>query len=587
MSVLTIQIIMILTFLALILLICYIKKQKNKTRLHKLFIIISVMLEVYLLSMFSQLSFAKYLDIPPIYFEYITGCVAEYIPVIIFIISLVFYKNDINLKNWRLLYVIPTLSLISLWTNDFHHLFYRHYSIEFMETTYGPMFYIHCVYSYALIFISVAVLIWTSMKKSGFFSKQTLLIISGCIIPIFVNVLATFKIVALSVYITPVLFGATAICFAIAIIKYKALNITPVAFRTVMDTMSDSYIVISDDGTIVSTNKTFDDSFSSIMDFDKNKNFFEILKDTKLVDLKELKKDISLSRRNGKIIKKEYHLCFKDFDKYFEVDIHPIAAKSDSKEYVGTLLLFKDITQHMLDMEALKEKQEIIVKQGQLVSIGELAGGVAHDINTPISAIKTGIVMLRDMKKDVPEAEKEILNRMDSCATKIINIVNSMRNQIRNLGSDVNIKFKVSEVINDIKIITYHEFAKNKTTLNINIKKDVSVIGDPTKLGQVFTNLTVNAVQAYKEKKNNVVEVTVDEENKETVLITVKDYAGGIDEKIVPFVFKNILTTKGTNGTGLGLYLVYSIVKGEFNGDITFDTKVGEGTTFYIRLPKA
>ena len=78
-----------------------------------------------------------------------------------------------------------------------------------------------------------------------------------------------------------------------------------------------------------------------------------------------------------------------------------------------------------------------------------------------------------------------------------------------------------------------------------------------------------------------------DEENKETVLITVKDYAGGIDEKIVPFVFKNILTTKGTNGTGLGLYLVYSIVKGEFNGDITFDTKVGEGTTFYIRLPKA
>ena len=186
MSVLTIQIIMILTFLALILLICYIKKQKNKTRLHKLFIIISVMLEVYLLSMFSQLSFAKYLDIPPIYFEYITGCVAEYIPVIIFIISLVFYKNDINLKKWRLLYVIPTLSLISLWTNDFHHLFYRHYSIEFMETTYGPMFYVHCVYSYALIFISIFMFIWTSMKKSGFFSRQTLLIISGCIIPIFV-----------------------------------------------------------------------------------------------------------------------------------------------------------------------------------------------------------------------------------------------------------------------------------------------------------------------------------------------------------------------------------------------------------------
>ena len=508
-------------------------------------------------------------------------------PVFLLILAIRFNNEKAKLKYKLMLFIIPVISLIILWTNDFHHLFYIEYSTMISETKFGAFFNIYSMYSYICMFVSVIIFMITSLKKSGFLSIQVMLVVIGTMFPLVPNILATFKIISMSVHITPIMLSLATICFAIAIIKYKALNITPVAFRTVMDTMSDSYIVISDDGTIVSTNKTFDDSFSSIMDFDKNKNFFEILKDTKLVDLKELKKDISLSRRNGKIIKKEYHLCFKDFDKYFEVDIHPIAAKSDSKEYVGTLLLFKDITQHMLDMEALKEKQEIIVKQGQLVSIGELAGGVAHDINTPISAIKTGIVMLRDMKKDVPEAEKEILNRMDNCATKIINIVNSMRNQIRNLGSDVNIKFKVSEVINDIKIITYHEFAKNKTTLNINIKKDVSVIGDPTKLGQVFTNLTVNAVQAYKEKKNNVVEVTVDEENKETVLITVKDYAGGIDEKIVPFVFKNILTTKGTNGTGLGLYLVYSIVKGEFNGDITFDTKVGEGTTFYIRLPKA
>lgn len=233
----------------------------------------------------------------------------------------------------------------------------------------------------------------------------------------------------------------------------------------------------------------------------------------------------------------------------------------------------------------LKEKQEVIVKQGQLVSIGELAGGVAHDINTPISAIKTGITML-NQKQDREESEKEILQRMDNCATKIINIVNSMRNQIRNLGGTTKIKFKVSDVINDIKVITYHEIYKNKSEFCVDIIDDLSVEGDPTKLGQVLTNLVVNAAQAYGDKGGKI-DVTVQKAPKNSVLIKISDYAGGLDPEIKPYIFKNILTTKGTFGTGLGLYLAYSIIKGEFNGDISFESDEGMGTTFYISIPVA
>ena len=236
-------------------------------------------------------------------------------------------------------------------------------------------------------------------------------------------------------------------------------------------------------------------------------------------------------------------------------------------------------------IKELQEKQEIIVKQGQLVSIGELAGGVAHDINTPISAIKTGIVMLNQMgSENRTEEEREILQRMDNCATKIINIVNSMRNQIRNLGGDTNVKFKISDVVNDIKVITYHEVAKNRSEVVINIKDDLEITGDPTKLGQVLTNLVVNAAQAYGEEKGGKVEVTVEKGPKSMAVIKVADYAGGLDPSITPYIFKNILTTKGTFGTGLGLYLAYSVIKGNFNGDITFDTAQGEGTTFYIKI---
>lgn len=234
----------------------------------------------------------------------------------------------------------------------------------------------------------------------------------------------------------------------------------------------------------------------------------------------------------------------------------------------------------------LKDKQEVIVKQGQLVSIGELAGGVAHDINTPISAIKTGLQLLQEMYTPRDETEKELLMRMGNCTEKIIKIVNSMRNQIRNLGSDQKYNFKVSEVINDVKIIAYNEIQKGNCDLVINIEDDLSVYGDPTKLGQVFTNLLVNAIQAYNGNGGKI-EISVTKAPGNRVMIKVRDYAGGIPEKIKEYVFKNILTTKGTKGTGLGLYLAYSVIKGEFSGEITFESTEGEGTTFYIVLDRA
>ncbi|MEG2310878.1 MAG: HAMP domain-containing sensor histidine kinase, partial [Clostridia bacterium] len=243
----------------------------------------------------------------------------------------------------------------------------------------------------------------------------------------------------------------------------------------------------------------------------------------------------------------------------------------------------KDITQHKLDIKVIEEKQDVIVKQGQLVSIGELAGGMAHDINTPISAIKAGIQMLQEMYVPRDDTEKELLFRMSNCTEKIIKIVNSMRNQIRNLGSNQKINFKISEVINDIRIIAYNEIQKNKCELIVDIQDDVVVNGDPTKLSQVFTNLIINAIQAYDEK-GGIVEVHISKAPNNMCMIKIVDYAGGIPESIRDFVFKNILTTKGTKGTGLGLYLAYSVIKGEFSGEITFDSEEGIGTTFYITL---
>ena len=527
-------------------------------------------------------SIAFNFNIKPIYFDYFT-----YIGICLLfptLILLSFYYNDSNIKfnkKWILLYIVPIICLIILWTNDFHSLFYKMYSTKFSETIYGPAFYINTIYSYTLAFIFMVKMINISIKKSGFFTRQTALMIIGSLIPLVVNMLGTARIINISIYITPTLFCITLIFYMIAIIKYKALNITPVALETVTDTMSDAFVVISDDGTIADSNLTFRKTFSKLEEFSKEKNLFELISKNKLFDINKLKKIINQTKKNDTMQNVEYNFRYKNDEKFFEVDIHPIKAKKNKNQYIGTLLLFKDITQHKLDIKEIEEKQEIIVKQGQLVSIGELAGGVAHDINTPISAIKTGITML-NQSSNIAQPEKEILQRMDNCATKIISIVNSMRNQIRNLGGTTKIKFKISEVINDIKVITYHEVYKNKSELNITIEDDLSIEGDPTKLGQVLTNLVVNAAQAYGNSGGKI-DVSLSKGPNKMALIKVRDYAGGLDPSIKPYIFKNILTTKGTFGTGLGLYLAYSVIKGEFNGEINFDSD-DMGTTFYISI---
>jgi nitrogen-specific signal transduction histidine kinase len=145
--------------------------------------------------------------------------------------------------------------------------------------------------------------------------------------------------------------------------------------------MSDSFVVVSDDGTIADLNKTFVDTFKPITDVKDKDNFFELIEKTGIANLEEVKKDIAKTREKGMLITKEYHLQVGDFDRYFEIDCQPVKAKSGN-EYIASLILIRDVTAQKRDME-------IMTKNENLVILGELAGGVAHDINTPIAAIKS------------------------------------------------------------------------------------------------------------------------------------------------------------------------------------------------------
>lgn len=567
---------LIISMLAIIILYRELKKNSDKqNKLYKDFINLCVLLIIHMSGLLLQIaSFEFNTNINEIYFDYITYISGVFTPVVFLKIALDRADIKYDVKKFNLLLILPIISLLILWTNDLHHLFYKIYSVNINNAKYGPFMYVHMVYSYVILVVAFVMIIKSSIEKSGFLSKQTGIILVGALAPLVPNLLGSFKIISMSIYVTPMMFAVAAICFYISIIKLKALNVIPVASKTIMDTMTDSFIVISKDGTIADINKTCIDKFAPLMELKQNDNLYEKLKGRKTVKLEDVKAFVKEAMEKKDTITKEYHIEKGEYSKYFEVDIQPIKAKSGN-EYVATLLLIRDVTQAKKDME-------IMTKNENLVILGELAGGVAHDINTPIAAIKNGIMMLKDVSKD--ENEKMLLTRMDSCADKIINLVNSMRNQIRNIGSDEKTKVSISDVVNDTLMIVHNETMKKGIKINFNEKDKLSVMGNTTKLGQVVTNIVMNAIQAY-DGEAGIIDIDVYKSDKNEAVIVIEDYAGGIPEKIRPHIFKSILTTKGVAGTGFGLYLAYSVIKGAFGGDMYFETETGKGTKFYILLP--
>ncbi len=291
--------------------------------------------------------------------------------------------------------VIPILSLVVLWTNDLHHLFYIQYSSSFTDTIYGPYFYVHSVYTYLLLIIGIGRLLIFSIRNAGFFSKQSLLISIGLACPVIVNVLGSFlKLIPMTVFVTPISFSVSIICFALAIFKFDFLGIAPIALRKIADRMSDSYLVLNDDGTITDFNQTFLVTFK-IKDIAlRGQNFDTFCKNNK-INYGKIKNAIAKTKDSKKTISFEYHV--NRIHKIFSVEVNTIYSDGVS---LGTLILFKDITQHIEDMETIKNNQDILMERERLASLGQLIGGIAHNLKTPIMSISGAAEGLTDLVKE-------------------------------------------------------------------------------------------------------------------------------------------------------------------------------------------
>lgn len=590
---------LVLSTLLTVVMFVYISCQKDRKQLHNVFCLNLFCSLIISVGVLCQAVCNYFFSIPSIWFENIIYIGTCFLPLTVFFTSLIFTNTKITFKkSYLLLLVIPILSLVVLWTNDLHHLFYIQYSSSFADTIYGPYFYVHSVYTYLLLIIGIGRLLIFSIRNAGFFSKQSLLISIGLDCPVIVNVLGSFlKLIPMTVFVTPISFSVSIICFALAIFKFDFLGIAPIALRKIADRMSDCYLVLNDDGTITDFNQTFLVTFK-IKDIAlRGQNFDTFCKNNK-INYGKIKNAIAKTKDSKKTISFEYHV--NRIHKVFSVEVNTIYSDGVS---LGTLILFKDITQHIEDMETIKNNQDILMERERLASLGQLIGGIAHNLKTPIMSISGAAEGLTDLVKeydssiDDPEVNSQdhhdIAKDMNEWIVKIkeyteymSDIITAVKGQAVTLSETDNISFDIDELVKRVDILMKHELKNALIYMNVqmNAPKSTKIHGDINSLVQVINNMISNAIQAYNGKTEQNIDLILNKVDSNLV-ISIKDYGCGLPQKVKEKLFKEMITTKGKNGTGLGLYMSYSTIKAHFNGNITFESEEGKGTTFNIILP--
>jgi PAS domain S-box-containing protein len=258
------------------------------------------------------------------------------------------------------------------------------------------------------------------------------------------------------------------------------------------------------------------------------------------------------------------------------VAIAPLVTKKFN--VIGRLIIMDDITERM-------ELESQLSQADKLSSIGLLAAGVAHEVNTPLAVISSYAQMLSKQLQDDPQ-KSGLMEKITRQTFRASEIVNNLLNFSRTSGTaftDVD----VNKIISDTLALLEHQFKTTKIKVQDELCDHLPTIhGNAGRLQQVFLNLFLNARDAMA----NGGTLRVSTSNGDGVSVTVADTGTGIAQEHIQRIYDPFFTTKTApqgqqnRGTGLGLSVTYGIIQ-EHAGKIRVESRPGEGTTFYLDFP--
>jgi two-component system NtrC family sensor kinase len=250
--------------------------------------------------------------------------------------------------------------------------------------------------------------------------------------------------------------------------------------------------------------------------------------------------------------------------------------QGDSPERTGALVVLEDVTGRIRLEEQLQQREK-------LSSIGLLAAGVAHEVNTPLTGVSSYTQMLMGMLSE-NDPKHALLQKIGRQADRATNIVNNLLNFSRTGSATEFTELDVNRVLDDTIQLIEPQLRRNQIEIARSYEANVPlIVGNAGKLQQVFTNLLLNARDAIPD--GGRITLKTETSHDDSLLVEVSDNGIGIAPENVAKIYDPFYTTKGVGrGTGLGLAVSYGIVQ-EHSGHISVESSPGRGTTFRIALP--
>jgi hypothetical protein len=249
---------------------------------------------------------------------------------------------------------------------------------------------------------------------------------------------------------------------------------------------------------------------------------------------------------------------------------------SGGGETQGTIVIFEDVTEKV-ELETQLRLRE------KMVSLGLLAAGVAHEVNTPLTGISSFTQMLRE-QTEASDPRAKLLEKVERQTERASKIVNNLLNFARQSGSHF-VPVDLNEQVQDVLSLLEHQLKRARVQVRLELNEDLPrILGDENKLQQVFLNLFLNAQEAM--PSGGWLTIKTAYYAAVGVVVEVSDTGQGISREDVKRIYDPFFTTKkgGRSGTGLGLSITYGIVQ-EHSGHIGVQSEVGKGTRFRIELP--
>jgi hypothetical protein len=252
--------------------------------------------------------------------------------------------------------------------------------------------------------------------------------------------------------------------------------------------------------------------------------------------------------------------------------------RSVSNQQTGAIIVFENVSSRVKLEQTLQQSEK-------LSSIGLLAAGVAHEVNTPLTGVSSYTQMLLGM---IPETDPKhaLLQKMQRQTDRATNIVGNLLNFSRTGNAEDFVPTDINKLLNDTLQLLEPQIRKSSVEIVKDYAENLPPISASSgKLQQVFTNLILNARDAMiSGGKITLKTLNYDDT---AVVVEVSDTGEGIPAENLSKVFDPFYTTKGVgNGTGLGLAVTYGIIQ-EHAGTIEVQSREGEGTTFRMKFPTA